>query len=121
MNHKPITRATGFTSIVLGSVAVVASTLIATAPARAGEHPRWRTWDEDAPRQKVVRFGDLDLSRPEGRRVLQKRLVQAARQVCSLNSVLYVQAREAERQCEAATLRVAMADVAPVIMLASER
>lgn len=84
--------------------------------------PRRLAWDEEAPRQKIVRFGDLDLSKPAGRQALQSRLARAARQVCDMpNALPYAEFRAAERECRDETLRVAMAEVAPVIMLAADR
>lgn len=106
---------------------------VASSPVRASEAQQVRVhadahfkapprrFGDEQPRQRIVRFGDLDLAKPEGRRALQGRLVRAARYVCDTEMPPYAQVREAERACEDATLQVAMAAVQPTIMLAADR
>lgn len=122
MNHSHMTSTTSTFAVVLGSLAILASNLGAVTTAQAAEPPRKERarFDDDQPRKTVVRFGDLNLGAAEGRQVLHSRLKRAARNVCSTNSTPFVQARQWERECEAATLRVALAEVGPVIMLAAQ-
>jgi UrcA family protein len=57
------------------------STLAAALLALAATHNAAAS--DDGPKQQVVKFADLDLSKPEGAKALYTRLSKAARQVCS--------------------------------------
>ncbi len=72
-------------SCVLGAAAVSA---IATSAAIA----------EDVP-SKTVRYSDLDISKPEGAKVLYNRIRVAARQVCDLSTGGDPMLRAAEHTC----------------------
>jgi UrcA family protein len=120
MNYRHMTSATSTFAVLIGALAILASSLGAVTPA-AAEPARQERFGDERPRQTVVRFGDLDLSHAEGRTVLHSRLKRAARNVCATNSTPFVQARQRERECEAQTLRVALAEVAPTLMLAASR
>lgn len=81
----------------------VASTLMATAPAIAGEKSR------------VVRYSDLDLSSPAGRDRLQLRIKNAVKQVCGSAPAFTSKEREDLKNCETTAYRNASPQSARVI------
>jgi UrcA family protein len=54
---------------------------------------------EETPISKVVRFGDLDITKPAGAQVLYRRIQAAAGEVCALPSSRTLVTREVERAC----------------------
>jgi UrcA family protein len=58
------------------------SCLLGTLAASGAISSSARAYDE-APMSKVVQFGDLDISKPEGAKVLYRRIQAAAREVCA--------------------------------------
>jgi UrcA family protein len=52
----------------------------------------------------IVRTADLDLSNSDGRRELDRRIVQAAREVCGAASNIDLEGKNAARQCRADTI-----------------
>jgi len=57
----------------------------------------------------IVRTADLDLSSANGERELDRRIVQAAREVCGEASNVDLEGRNAVRQCRDETIAVAAA------------
>jgi UrcA family protein len=66
--------------------------------------------DRDAPR-KVVSYGDLNLSRPEGINTLEARIRKAVDSVCEQSGGKGLNRVHAERECRDAALADAMAQV----------
>jgi len=58
------------------------SCLLGTLAASGAMSSSARAYDE-TPISKVVHFGDLDITKPEGARVLYRRIQAAAQQVCA--------------------------------------
>jgi UrcA family protein len=54
---------------------------------------------EETPISKVVRFGDLDITKPAGAQVLYRRIEAAAQRVCVLPSSRTLVTVEEERAC----------------------
>jgi UrcA family protein len=54
---------------------------------------------DDGPRQRTVKFADLNLTRNSGIAVLYARIKAAARAVCEQNSELGLSAVHVEREC----------------------
>jgi UrcA family protein len=52
----------------------------------------------------IVRTADLDLSNSDGQRELDRRIVQAAREVCGAASDVDLEGKNAVRQCRADTI-----------------
>ena len=57
----------------------------------------------------IVRTADLDLSQSDGQRELERRIAQAARDVCGTASNVDVEGKNAIRQCRAETIAQASA------------
>ena len=64
----------------------------------------------DAPR-KVVNYGDLNLSRPEGIKTLEARIARAVDSVCEQSGDKSLNRGHVERECRDAALANAMAQV----------
>jgi UrcA family protein len=54
---------------------------------------------EETPISKVVRFGDLDLTKPEGAQVLYRRIQAAAQQVCAQPTSRMLETVRVEQFC----------------------
>jgi UrcA family protein len=54
---------------------------------------------EETPISKVVRFGDLDITKPAGAQALYRRIQAAAQQVCALPMSRTLVTAELERTC----------------------
>jgi UrcA family protein len=79
-------------------------TLLISGHAVAGE--------PDAPPQRIVKFGDLNLNHPEGVKVLYNRLAQASYAVChTMPSTPYMTGSKAMRKCVQEALDRAVTDV----------
>jgi len=85
------------TTLAAALAATLATTLATATPALAGSAP-----------SVAVRYGDLDLSRPEGARALYTRLQAAAQRVCDAGNP-GIAARRAARLCSIETLDAAVA------------
>lgn len=59
---------------------------------------------ESATATSIVRTADLDLSSDSGQRELDRRIVQAAREVCGEASNVDLEGRNAARQCREDTI-----------------
>jgi UrcA family protein len=80
------------------------STLLISGHAMAG--------DPDAPPQKTVKFGDLNLNHPEGVKTLYNRLAGAANAVCHTTpSTPYLIGSKALRKCVEEAMDRAVTDV----------
>lgn len=90
-----------FTPYVLFAI-LGASLYSATAAAAAAD---------DGPRQRTVKFADLDLTRNSGIAVLYARIKAAARAVCDQYSELGVNTVQAERECQARAMSGAIGRV----------
>ena len=82
--------------IALGS-ALIATAAIGAAPAFA-QAPGGEI------NVRLVRIADLDLASEAGRRTLERRLANAAREVCGTASDADVEGKNAVRKCRDATL-----------------
>lgn len=78
----------------------------------------------------IVHTADLDLSSANGRQELDRRIVQAAREVCGEASPVDLEGRNAVRQCRADTIAaatkqrdqlLAAAKAGPAILVAAAR
>lgn len=96
-------------SMALASSAVVIGFIGVAMPHPASAATRM------APRQEIVRFHDLDLSRPEGAERLQSRIRRAAKHVCSEPGMAGVWLRMAEKRCERQATMKALADASQAI------
>ena len=69
------------------------------------------TLNDDAARTRVVRYSDLDLSRPEDAHRLYVRIEQAARAVCDSTPALDLHRIEASKRCIQQAVSNAVAEV----------
>jgi UrcA family protein len=90
--------------IIVSALATAAA--IKTAPALAAPSSNAVT---------VVRTADLDLSSPAGKRALERRLVNAAHQVCDTASSFDLKARNAERACRDSVIATARAKAGTIV------
>lgn len=99
------------TRAVLGTVGTALCAglclVAATAPANAGTI-------YDTARSQTVSYADLDLGSTQGRKVLDRRIKNAAHSVCATGSV-DVQAMKDESRC----VRAALDSVAPKVVAAA--
>lgn len=108
-------RAPGRLALVVTFLGLLTIGLMAifglTAAARAAEPPVVR-----------VRYQGLDLTRPDGRAVLERRVARAARRICGgSDGVLEHTQKLAARKCEAATVADATQQVERATRLAHSR
>ena len=108
-------RAPGRLALVVTFLGLLTIGLMAifglTAAARAAEPPVVR-----------VRYQGLDLTRPDGRAVLERRVARAARRICGgSDGVLEHTQKLAARKCEAATVDDATQQVERATRLAHSR
>lgn len=68
-----------------------------------------------APASVAVSYADLDLSRPAGVAVLDRRLARAADAVCGVPDARDLRAAIATRACRTAALTAANAELKPVL------
>jgi UrcA family protein len=93
------------------SLSLVLSALLATA-AMTSAHAD----DAREPRQREVRYDDLDLSQSRGALKLYGRIRRAAEEVCSIPGLMAVTARPKMTRCAAQALARAVAEVdAPLL------
>jgi UrcA family protein len=97
--------------------AVAAGLFAATAMAGAADK-----WSDEVP-SVTVRFGDLDLSSPQGRSTLYRRLTLAAQEVCPIAEAPGVVAAMQSKACRSRAVKQAMRTIGGpmVARLASER
>lgn len=93
---KIVTTTAAALAQALALATALATTVATPTPALAGSAP-----------SVTVRYGDLDLSRPEGARALYTRLQAAAQRVCDAGNP-GLAARRAARLCSVETLDAAV-------------
>lgn len=74
------------------------SCLLGTLAASGAMSSSARAYQE-TPISKVVRFGDLDITKPEGAKILYRRIQFAAQQVCAPPLSRTLEGSVAERAC----------------------
>jgi UrcA family protein len=96
--------------------AVAAGLFVATTAAGATE-----SWSDQVP-SVTVRYGDLDLSSPQGRSMLYRRLSLAAQEVCPIAEAPGVVAAMQSKACRSRAVKQAMRSIGGpmVARLASE-
>jgi len=87
----------------LALVFVATLAVASTHPAVAGTH--------DEPRSVTVRYGDLDLSRDDGARVMYRRLKSAVRRVCDVGQSLEPARKVVAQRCAEKSLGEAVAKI----------
>jgi UrcA family protein len=90
-------------------LAVAAVTLPLAAGEAAAEEKMG--FDADGNRTMTVRYGDLDLSAPEGADRLMRRIERAARRTCSVDPSMRMRMFRAVQQCSARATEQAVAQV----------
>jgi UrcA family protein len=101
----------------IGYLPAIAAGLLAVSAIAGASDP----WSEEPP-SVTVRYGDLDLSAPQGRSMLYRRLSHAARQVCPSADARELKATALSNACRTHAVRQAMRTIGGPLMarLASE-
>jgi len=86
-------------NIALFALALIASAATVTPTVAHAFEPVTAT--------SIIRTADLDLSNDTGQRELERRIVQAAREVCGEASNVDLEGRNAVRQCRDETIALA--------------
>ena len=92
-------RGTTMRNTALFALALIASAATVTPTVAQAFEPETVT--------SIVRTADLDLSNDAGQRELDRRIVQAAREVCGDPSNVDLEGKNAVRQCRADTIAAA--------------
>ena len=101
-------------SILYGlASALVTALAIKAAPAMAQEAPAGETY------VAIVKTADINLTSEVGQRQLDRRLAQAAREVCGIASDTDVEGKNEVRKCRDETLARATADKQSVLAAAN--
>ncbi|MGB7739687.1 MAG: UrcA family protein [Steroidobacteraceae bacterium] len=95
---------------IAGCVLQMTSTRVQADSMQQGSTTESSRADLDAPR-KVVNYGDLNLSRPEGINTLEARIRRAVDSVCEQSGDKGLSRAHVERECRDAALADAMAQV----------